>query len=96
VAEVARNASCPCGSGQKFKRCCMGKAEAKSNSLKIPAIILAVGFLAAAVLWIVKGLDWAGITAGGALIAAIVSTQLGGAPPPKENVGSADSINFGG
>lgn len=25
--KIGRNATCPCGSGQKFKRCCLAKAE---------------------------------------------------------------------
>jgi len=25
VNKVGRNESCPCGSGKKFKRCCIGK-----------------------------------------------------------------------
>ncbi len=24
-AKVARNSECPCGSGNKYKKCCMGK-----------------------------------------------------------------------
>jgi uncharacterized protein YchJ len=24
---IGRNATCPCGSGQKFKRCCLDKAQ---------------------------------------------------------------------
>lgn len=27
AAETGRNQACPCGSGMKFKRCCLGKAE---------------------------------------------------------------------
>lgn len=27
-AKVGRNAPCPCGSGRKYKRCCLGKADA--------------------------------------------------------------------
>ncbi|MDQ6953473.1 MAG: SEC-C domain-containing protein [Mariprofundaceae bacterium] len=29
--KVQRNASCPCGSGQKYKKCCMLKAKDESN-----------------------------------------------------------------
>lgn len=25
--KIGRNATCPCGSGQKFKRCCLDKAQ---------------------------------------------------------------------
>jgi uncharacterized protein YecA (UPF0149 family) len=26
-AKIGRNSSCPCGSGLKFKKCCIGKAH---------------------------------------------------------------------
>lgn len=26
-AKIGRNSSCPCGSGRKFKKCCIGKAR---------------------------------------------------------------------
>lgn len=29
---VQRNASCPCGSGKKFKKCCQTKAQATLSS----------------------------------------------------------------
>lgn len=29
LRSVGRNDSCPCGSGKKFKKCCLGKAEAQ-------------------------------------------------------------------
>src|SRR3970040_1290781 len=28
MPKIGRNDPCPCGSGQKYKRCCMGKDEA--------------------------------------------------------------------
>lgn len=27
MAPIARNAPCPCGSGRKYKKCCLGKSE---------------------------------------------------------------------
>jgi hypothetical protein len=37
-AEVARNAPCPCGSGKKYKRCCLGKKEgAEGTDAEQPA-----------------------------------------------------------
>jgi methionyl aminopeptidase len=32
TAKVSRNALCPCGSGKKYKRCCLGKTPAKSTA----------------------------------------------------------------
>ncbi len=31
--KIARNTPCPCGSGEKFKKCCMGKEAAPSQTL---------------------------------------------------------------
>ena len=28
MPKIGRNDPCPCGSGRKYKRCCMGKGEA--------------------------------------------------------------------
>lgn len=32
ASKISRNAPCPCGSGKKYKRCCLGKATAKPVS----------------------------------------------------------------
>ena len=33
MAKIGRNEACPCGSGRKFKRCCLGKQQAVSTNL---------------------------------------------------------------
>ena len=33
MGKVGRNEACPCGSGRKFKRCCLGKQQAVSSNL---------------------------------------------------------------
>lgn len=44
--ENARNAPCPCGSGKKYKQCCIGKRPAPSASTKLwVATVLAVAVL---------------------------------------------------
>jgi len=42
MATVGRNAPCPCGSGQKFKRCCANKAEKMSISMRLTIAAVAV------------------------------------------------------
>ena len=32
---TSRNAPCPCGSGKKFKQCCVNKAEKMSVSMRM-------------------------------------------------------------
>jgi hypothetical protein len=33
MGKIGRNEACPCGSGRKFKRCCLGKQQAVSSNL---------------------------------------------------------------
>ena len=33
MGKIGRNDACPCGSGKKFKRCCLGKQQAVSGNL---------------------------------------------------------------
>lgn len=33
MAKIGRNDACPCGSGRKYKRCCLGKQQAVSVNL---------------------------------------------------------------
>jgi len=33
MGKIGRNEACPCGSGRKFKRCCLGKQQSVSTNL---------------------------------------------------------------
>jgi len=33
MGKIGRNEACPCGSGRKFKRCCLGKQQVVSSNL---------------------------------------------------------------
>jgi hypothetical protein len=33
MGKIGRNEACPCGSGRKYKRCCLGKQQAVSDNL---------------------------------------------------------------
>ena len=95
MASIARNDPCHCGSGQKYKRCCIDKADAQKKDLKIPLSILAISVVLAAALFFVKGMEWAGVALGGGLILSIISAVAKAPPPPREDGARADSINFG-
>lgn len=41
MAAIGRNDPCPCGSGKKYKQCCLNKAEKMSLSMRLA--ITAVG-----------------------------------------------------
>lgn len=36
ASSIGRNAPCPCGSGKKFKRCCLGREDATTSSPRAP------------------------------------------------------------
>jgi hypothetical protein len=38
VSEVPRNALCPCGSGRKYKRCCLEEVEERSREERMRMI----------------------------------------------------------
>ncbi|WP_419655736.1 SEC-C motif protein [Desulfosarcina variabilis str. Montpellier] len=37
MGKISRNAPCPCGSGKKYKKCCLQKDETKSISQRAPS-----------------------------------------------------------
>lgn len=50
ITTVGRNDPCPCGSGEKYKRCCEPKAGARSNRR---ALLIALGIVGAAgAIWV--------------------------------------------
>ncbi|MBJ94799.1 MAG: hypothetical protein CMP23_10060 [Rickettsiales bacterium] len=98
-AEVGRNDPCPCGSGKKYKRCCLGTAEDPSQEARnfVPAlIVLGLGLAVSAWVLVVS------TAANGGLCAVVACLAAGGAwiftnmPPPNANPGSPGGINFGG
>lgn len=51
--KIGRNAPCPCGSGRKYKQCCLAKAGTKTLSQKLKGMVIggvAVAVLVAAVI----------------------------------------------
>jgi len=46
---TGRNEPCPCGSGKKFKHCCMLKSQRAPWSTRIVAILIALALLTGAV-----------------------------------------------
>lgn len=93
---LGRNEKCACGSGKKFKHCCLGKgdpAQAKKNKLlMICAGVVAV--LAVAMGFIVS--QEAGLATAAVGVAALGAWLWFTAQPPKSGSGSNPSaINFG-
>jgi len=44
-SKVGRNEPCPCGSGKKFKQCCLAKQSQKEDRRKAVGIWLLLGIL---------------------------------------------------
>jgi hypothetical protein len=92
---VGRNEPCPCGSGKKFKQCCLGKAPVKDQRYK--RLLILVGFLfvvAGAVVGYIttpKNGALTGVT--GVLLVAMVGMIR--KPPSSSGKGGGDQINFG-
>lgn len=94
---VRRNDPCPCGSGEKFKNCCLGKPPPQVRRKRAfwPILILLLGGGLGVYLGISKGLT-AGLASGGAglMIAGLVVVMRD--PPPSSGSGDPGAINFGG
>ena len=49
MPELGRNAPCPCGSGLKFKRCCLNKQEQSSVGSRIALSFVAIMLIGGAI-----------------------------------------------
>ena len=93
---ISRNDPCPCGSGVKYKKCCLpqGGVETghKTRVLQILAVAVVVAAIVAGVVW---GRDTGlFVGAGAALLVGIYYFLLGDPPPPTKG-GNPGAINFG-
>ncbi len=92
MGTVNRNDPCPCGSGKKHKKCCLGKVDKKSFVLA--KIIAGIGVMGGAIVAASYGWRYgAGVGATGLIIAAGVAI-FGNPPPPNKNKNPA-GIDFG-
>ncbi len=96
MAKVQRNEPCPCGSGKKFKQCCIDKPPekaAKRIGLPILLCVVALGF--GGLIWSSKGaVPGIVVGVGGLIIAGLVILLRD--PPPSQGGGDPGAINFGG
>ncbi len=94
---ISRNDPCPCGSGKKYKVCCLGKAppEAKRKKFFLPAILSVVGIAAGIALGLKHGLGAGVAAAGVAFVVAALLLILRDPPPPNSGGGHPASIDFG-
>ena len=90
MAAVSRNDLCPCGSGKKYKKCCLGAPNPKvarhSRNLKIGTAVLALVTLLA---FLLAGRG-VGSAVGMASFGLVIGYMMMGPPP------SADKPSGGG
>lgn len=96
MATVARNDPCPCGSGNKYKQCCMrsGGAEKQKRNQILSGIAVMIIVVALA-LAIFVGTS-TGVTVGGVGLALLGGYWLFTDPPAPRSGGNPGAINFGG
>ena len=97
-AKVGRNSPCQCGSGKKFKNCCIDKVQRENAQAPMGASIgiFIAGLAGAALLFMYKGTGSALAAVAGALIVASAVYIFRDPNPPRSGGGSDSSaINFG-
>ncbi len=95
---VGRNDPCPCGSGKKYKRCCLGTKSDPEVAPKttLPSlVVLILGLvLSSCVAWM-SDLGNGGLALVVSLLIAGGTYVFTNMPPPNSNTGSPGGINFG-
>ena len=93
--KTGRNELCSCGSGQKFKRCCLGKSEEGLRAWGWSAVLVLMGVVGGVLIGLSKGL-----VPGFAIFAASILFGVGvyvirDPAPARGTSGDASAINFG-
>ncbi len=91
---VSRNDPCPCGSGQKHKKCCLGKKTSTAKDLRVPAVIALVGLVGGGLGWWLADLRVGGAIAAVGLLVAAAWAVFKDPPPPRKG-GNAAGLDFG-
>jgi len=96
MADISRNAACPCGSELKYKRCCLGKKEApEAKRLGVMLGLGGLALLATGIAYYTKEIKIVG------LILAVVGVGIVGwyvarnIPPPRSRSRRPGRIDFG-
>lgn len=93
---IGRNDPCPCGSGKKFKQCCLGQGDPEVQArnrkyLTLTGVVIAV----ALVCGFLVSTDVAILVAGIGLAVVAVALWLTAPPPKSSGGGDPGAINFG-
>tara|TARA_R110002096_G_scaffold292224_2_gene486692 strand:- start:139555 stop:139863 length:309 start_codon:yes stop_codon:yes gene_type:complete len=96
--KIGRNSQCHCGSGKKFKNCCIEKVQKEASRAPIGAslAIVVLGLAGAAALLTTKGVGSALAAVAGAIIVAVAVYIFRDPNPPRGGKsGDSSAINFG-
>jgi hypothetical protein len=95
LAQVSRNELCPCGSGLKFKRCCIDSTRPPRRRIVLGVALGAAAVAAGVVAGVYLGLNTGlGVTAGALLFAGIVLV-VSQPPPSSGKRRNSSNIDFG-
>lgn len=99
MVTISRNAPCPCGSGKKYKQCCLGKSPAAmgGGARTLPlvlALVALAGVGAGVAVGLRSGLS-TGVSVGAGTLILIGLFWLLRDPPPPGGNKDPGAINFG-
>jgi hypothetical protein len=96
AGQISRNDPCPCGSGLKYKRCCMGKRPPVRGRRLLWVVLMSAVILSVTItIGVLYSLKSAlGLGAALLLLAGIYLVTRG-APPSRGNRSGSSDINFG-
>jgi len=95
-SDINRNDPCPCGSGKKYKQCCLGTAASGfDRKARIALGVAAIALVIAAVLYATVGKD-AAIIVGALGVLGAGAWWLFSDPPSSKGSGDPGAISYGG
>lgn len=93
---VGRNDPCPCGSGKKYKNCCMHKPKVDKRSRAIYWGIAGACVVAGVVVGVMTDFRTGFAVGGGSLMLFAIVAGVRKPPPPNPNAGNPAGLDFGG
>ena len=95
-SDINRNDPCPCGSGKKYKQCCLGTAASGfDRKARIASGVAAAALIIAAILYATVGTD-AAIIVGALGVLGAGAWWLFSDPPSSKGSGDPGAISYGG
>jgi len=95
MSSTPRNAPCPCGSGEKYKRCCLPKGGPKATRSWRTASILAAVSIAIGLIVALLADARTGALVGVVGLAGVGLYLWLTSPPPRGTGGDPGAIRFG-